>query len=95
MLTGKQKRNLRARANQLKVTVTIGKNGLNPDVLKFIDQDFLTKELVKIKVLKTCSVARDDILTQLSVLDNTEIVQTLGNTILLYRPLPEKESRLS
>lgn len=92
MLTGKQKRQLRARANQLKSTVTIGKDGITPRVIKFIDQDFQTKELVKIKVLKSCLGEWDDLINRLTTLHNTELVQTLGHTILLHRPLPQADT---
>jgi len=92
MLTGKQKRNLRAQANQLKSTVTIGKDGISPRVIKFIDQDFQTKELVKVKVLKSCLDKWDNLIDKLTILRNTELVQTLGHTILLYRPLPEDKT---
>jgi RNA-binding protein len=91
MLTGKEKRKMRAQANQIKATVMIGREGVSLNVKRFIDEAFNNKSLIKVKVLDTCEEDRKRIAKKLSKLKNTEMVQILGRTILLYRPLPEKD----
>ena len=89
MLTGKEKRQLRAEGNQLRPSVMIGHDGLTYRVKRFIDEAFNNKTLIKVKILDTCEDDRKVIATRLSRLKDTELVQLLGRTILLYRPLKE------
>lgn len=89
MLTGKEKRQMRAEGNQLKASVMIGRGGLTFRVKRFINEAFNNKTLIKIKILDTCEDDRKSIAHRLSKLKNTELVQLLGRTILLYRPLKE------
>lgn len=94
MLTGKEKRQLRAQGNQLKSTVMIGKEGISPKVKLFIDQAFNTKTLVKVKILNTCDEDRKQIAAKLDKLKETDVVQILGRTILLFRPLKEDSEKV-
>ncbi len=90
-LTGKEKRELRALGNRLKAEVHLGKEGVSEGTIRTIENSFNTKELIKIKLLETCPVDRDEAAGLLSEKTGAEIVQVLGNTILLYRQLPEDE----
>lgn len=89
MLTGKQKRQMRAQANQMKAGVMIGKEGLSSRVKVFIDEAFNNKDLVKVKILENCTDNRKIMADKLNQLPKTEVVQILGRTILLYRPLED------
>ena len=91
MLSGKEKRQMRSEANQMKATVMIGRDGITYKVKRFIDEAFNTKTLIKVKILDTCEEDRKTIADKLSKLKNTELVQLLGRTILLFRPLKEEE----
>jgi RNA-binding protein len=51
---------------------------------------FHTKELVKVKILDNCEVDKKIIAQQLAGGTDAEIVQIIGNTILLFKPLPEE-----
>ena len=93
MLTGKEKRNLRAQANRIKASVFIGKEGLTEKVYRFIDEALGNKELVKIKVQDSQADEFDAIVDLLSKIQDVEVAQTLGRTILLYRPLPETDDQ--
>jgi RNA-binding protein len=92
MLSGKDKRLMRAQANQIKASVMIGREGMSSNVEHFIDEAFNNKNLVKVKVLDNCNDDRRQIAAQLDKLKDTEVVQLLGRTILLYRPSRENES---
>jgi RNA-binding protein len=65
---------------------------MSSNVEHFINEAFNNKSLVKVKVLDTCNDDRRQIARQLNKLRDTEVVQLLGRTILLYRPLKEDES---
>ena len=90
-MIGKEKRKFRAEGNRLKASVYIGKEGVTDKVIKFIYEALGNKELVKIKVLDSKSAEFKIIVEKLSHLKDTEIVQVLGRTVLIYRPLPEEE----
>jgi len=93
MLSGKQKRLLRAQANTLKAEVWVGKDGVTPGVLQTLENSFHTKELVKIKVLRQCAIHKKEIAHSLAEGVQADLVQILGNTIVLYRPLPESKGQ--
>ena len=87
-LTGKEKRNFRATGNRLKPEVWIGKDGVSEGTAQTLMNSFHTKELVKVKILENCEVDKKTVAQQLEKLTDAEIIQIIGNTILLYKPLP-------
>ncbi len=91
MLTGKEKRALRAQGNQLKPELWIGKEGISNGTIQTLENSFNTKELVKIKLQESCPLSRREAASILCQRTGAELVQILGNTILLFRPLPEDE----
>jgi RNA-binding protein len=91
MLKGKEKRQLRAQANHIKASVFIGKEGVTEKLYRFIDEALGNKELVKVKVQESKAEEFDSIVDLLAKIEDIEIVQILGRTILLFRPLPETE----
>lgn len=88
MLTGKQKSFLRSKAHHLNPIFQVGKGGVNDHLLKHIREALEARELLKVSVLQNCSEDRDDVAVALSKGVNGELVQVIGNTIVLY-----KESR--
>ena len=91
-MTGKEKRKLRAQANRMKATVFVGKEGITERVIRFIYEALGNKELVKIKVLDSQSSDFKNIVDKLAELKDIEVVQVLGRTVLIYRPIPEKDA---
>ena len=85
MLTGKQKRQLRALANNLKAIYQIGKEGLSDNFIEGIDLALENHELIKISVLKTCSIDTKELAFDLSHSTSSELVQIIGRTIIVYR----------
>ena len=88
MLTGKQKRFLRSKAHHLNPIFQVGKGGVNDNMIKQIDEVLEARELIKVSVLQNCEDDRDTVAQQLSRGAKAELVQIIGNTIVLY-----KESR--
>lgn len=85
MLNGKQKRYLRSLANKLPASFQIGKDGLSDNLLEGILEALIANELVKISILKTCSVPLNEIEIEICAYCGCELVQEIGKTILLYK----------
>ncbi|ANE47266.1 RNA-binding protein [Paenibacillus swuensis] len=85
MLTGKQKRFLRAEAHHLTPTFQVGKEGVNDQLIKHIVEAIEKRELMKINILQTCADDRDEIAQQLAEGSDSELVQVIGRTIVLYK----------
>ncbi|WNF21794.1 ribosome assembly RNA-binding protein YhbY [Mesobacillus jeotgali] len=88
MLTGKQKRFLRSKAHHLTPIFQVGKGGVNENMVKQIADVLEARELIKVSILQNCDEDRDTVADQLSRGAKAELVQVIGNTIVLY-----KESR--
>lgn len=91
MLSGKEKRALRAQGNRLQAEIWIGKEGISEGTLKTLDNSFNTKELVKIKLQESCPLDKAEAAGILCRKGNADLVQIIGNTILLYRPFAEEK----
>ncbi|RFU66174.1 ribosome assembly RNA-binding protein YhbY [Bacillus sp. V59.32b] len=88
MLTGKQKRFLRSSAHHLNPIFQVGKGGVNDNLIKQVGEALEARELLKVSVLQNCEEDRDTVAESLSKGARAELVQVIGNTIVLY-----KESR--
>jgi RNA-binding protein len=88
MLTGKQKRFLRSKAHHLNPIFQVGKGGVNENMVKQISNVLEARELIKVSVLQNCEEDKDVVAEQLVNGTDAELVQIIGNTIVLY-----KESR--
>ena len=85
MLTGKQRRHLRALGHELKPIVQVGKGGIDDGLVAALDQALADHELVKIKIGDGAGVDRQDAADQLAAQTHSEVAQVLGYTVLLYR----------
>jgi len=89
-LTSKQRAHLRKLAHRLKPLVLVGGEGVTPAVLTSIVEAFNTRELLKVKLQESAPMAvRDAANTIEAALDDVHPVQTIGRTIVLYRPDPD------
>ncbi len=89
-LTGKQKRYLRGLGHDLSPVVLIGQQGIDARVLTAINHAINAHELVKIKLLENYTGQRHETAEDLAAQTQTELVQVLGKTILLYKKCAEK-----
>ncbi|WP_393959140.1 ribosome assembly RNA-binding protein YhbY [Priestia megaterium] len=88
MLTGKQKRFLRSKAHHLNPIFQVGKGGVNENMIGQIADALEARELLKVSILQNCDEDRDTVAGRLTKGTKAELVQVIGNTIVLY-----KESR--
>ena len=92
MLTGKQKRFLRSKAHHLDPIFQVGKGGVNENMIKQIGEALEARELFKISVLQNCEEDKQEVAEQLAKGTGAEIVQLIGNIIVLYKESAEKKT---
>lgn len=88
-------RQLRAIAHRLKPIVTVAQNGLSDTVAREIDQALGRHELIKVKIVVGDRELRREIATDISTRSGAELVQSIGNVIVLYRAARQPDPRLS
>nr|WP_295969544.1 ribosome assembly RNA-binding protein YhbY [uncultured Bacillus sp.] len=91
MLTGKQKRYLRSKAHHLNPIFQVGKSGVNENMIKQISDALEARELLKISVLQNCDEDRNEVAGVLTKGAEAELVQIIGNTIVLYKESKENK----
>jgi RNA-binding protein len=90
VLSGKQRRHLRALAHDLRPIVQVGKGGIDDGLVAAVNQALLDHELIKVKVGESASLDRHAAADDLAAKTDSAIAQVLGNTVILYRAHPEK-----
>ncbi|MGN4124389.1 ribosome assembly RNA-binding protein YhbY [Lysinibacillus sphaericus] len=88
MLTGKQKRFLRAEAHHLTPIFQVGKGGVSDEMTKQIREALEVRELIKVRILDNCEEDKQDVAEALAKGTHAQLVQLIGLTVVLY-----KESR--
>lgn len=89
-LTSKQRAHLRSLAHHLKPIIQVGSDGVTEAVLKTVMEAFNTRELLKVKVLEGAPEgARETGDAIVAALDEVQVAQTIGRTVVLYRPFEE------
>lgn len=90
MLTGKQKRYLRAMGNEMEPILYIGKEEVTDNIIKQAHDALEARELIKGRVLQNCADVPQNIASQLAEEVKAELVQVIGRNFLLYRASQEK-----
>ncbi|WP_058307316.1 ribosome assembly RNA-binding protein YhbY [Gracilibacillus massiliensis] len=90
-LTGKQKRFLRAKAHHLNPIFQVGKDGVNDNMIKQINEALEKRELIKVSILQNCMEEKDDVAEALAEGTAAYVVQIIGNTIVLYKESEENK----
>ncbi|WP_188993905.1 ribosome assembly RNA-binding protein YhbY [Paenibacillus nasutitermitis] len=85
MLTGKQKRHLRALAHHLQPVFQVGKGGMNENLVRHVEEAIEKRELLKISVLNNSIEDPKEVGTWLAEEAKAELVQVIGKTIVLYK----------
>ncbi|MFC4738188.1 ribosome assembly RNA-binding protein YhbY [Bacillus daqingensis] len=91
MLTGKQKRFLRKEAHHLKPVFQVGKGGVSANLVKQTEEALEARELIKLNILQNNAEDKEDTARQIAEGAGADIVQIIGNTIILYKE--SKESK--
>ncbi|GFO61392.1 RNA-binding protein [Geomonas silvestris] len=94
MLSGKQKRFLRALGHGLKPVITVGKSDVSEAVIRETNEALESHELIKVKILESCLIDRHEVAEELCNAAGAELAQVLGRTLLLYRAAKEPRMEL-
>ncbi len=93
ILSGKEKSYLRKLAQTIKPVFQIGKEGISTALTTQII-DYLKKyELAKVSVLDTCPIEKP-MVVQIIEASGVNVVQTIGKTLVLYKPNYTLPSRI-
>jgi putative YhbY family RNA-binding protein len=90
-LTAGERRALRARAHHLRPVVMIGDAGLTAEVLREIDTNLKSHELIKIRVLGDERNVRRELVGQICEATGAQPVQHIGKIVVVYRARPPDE----
>jgi RNA-binding protein len=85
MLTGRQRRHLRALGHSLRPIVQIGKAGIDDGLVAAVDRALADHELVKVRVGEAAALERHDAAETLAGRTHSQVAQVLGGVVLLYR----------
>lgn len=90
-ITSKQRAHLRSLAHPLKPILQVGADGVSEPFLASLEEAFNTRELLKVKVIDRADLPVKEAAHAIaSGLDGVQVVQTIGHTMVLYRPFPEE-----
>jgi RNA-binding protein len=89
-LSPSERRRLKAHAHKLHPVVTIGDNGLTEAVLRAIDANLQSHELIKVKAASDDRAEREAVLAKICVAVGASPVQHIGKILVLYRENPTK-----
>ena len=85
MLTPKQKRDLKGLSSTLKTRYQVGKNEISDTLIDMLEKALVAHELIKIDVMKGCSLPVMEVAIDLSNKLNAELVTVMGRVIVLFR----------
>jgi len=88
-------RQLRTIGHKLKPVVTVAGKGLNEGVLAELERALADHELIKIKLAVGSREARTEITDQICEQLGAEMVQRIGNVIVILRRAEKPDPRLS
>ena len=94
-MSKRDSKQFRAIGHKLKPVVTVAGKGLSENVLQEIERALTDHELIKIKLVVGDRGARLAVGEDICDSTGAELVQSMGNIILLLRRSPEPDPRLS
>lgn len=84
ILSGKQKRFLRALGVEMTPIVQIGKGGVNDNLIVQVDGALEARELIKVRVLPNSDYEPKEIAQEIADEVQGQLVQVVGRNFLLY-----------
>ena len=84
-MTSKQRAYLRGLANKIDAIFQVGKNGISDNLIMQVNDALEARELIKLNVLATSPEDISEVANTISSSTNSEIIQTMGNKITLFR----------
>ncbi len=91
-LTKEQLRSLKARAQNIKPTIQIGREGLTEGQLERISHELAHHELIKVK-FNDYKDQKTELSHEITARTGAQQVDLIGNTLVLYRQSPYPNKR--
>ena len=88
-LSNAQLRELKARAQRMKATLRVGKDGLSPQFLAAVDDALKHGELIKVK-FDFFKEEKKELAPKLADRTSSQLITRVGNVAVLYRAKPEE-----
>ena len=89
-MTSKQRAYLRGFANKIEPIFQVGKGGVTDVLVEQLSDALEARELIKITVLKNAPDYARDIADEIAEKTNSDLIQVIGNKIVLFRQRKEK-----
>ena len=93
MITGKQRKELKKMAHELRPTAMIGKEGLTETVVASIDTYLEAHELIKVQLQEGAELDTKQTANEVADRLGAEFVQSIGRRFVLYRPAKDPGKR--
>jgi RNA-binding protein len=79
---------LKAQAAEIEITVWVGKNGVTDSIIKELEDQLISKRLVKVKILKNAlgQAPRNRIARELEEKSGATLVETRGGVAVYLSP---------
>jgi RNA-binding protein len=91
-MKGSTRKYLRSLAHHLKPLVIVGENGINSQLIASTEVALNDHELIKVK-FGEFKEAKKEISAEIAQFTKSELVGTIGNIAIFYRPHPQPELR--
>ena len=93
-LSSKERARLRGEAHPLKPLVHVGKEGVTTALIRSIEQALSGRALLKVRVLEAAPDPVQDVAHAIAArVEGSTVLQVLGRTATLYRPMPEPKKK--
>ena len=80
----KDLRGMRAKAQALKPTLQIGKEGMTPKVFEELARQIRSKGMVKVRLNPSCRIDTSAAASELAKASSATVVDVRGRTVVLY-----------
>lgn len=92
-LDSAERRALRARAHHLHPVVMIGEAGLKPEVVRELNLNLTSHELIKVRVAGEGREVREKLVSDICEATGAQAVQHIGKVLVIYRPGPPQAQK--
>ncbi|MFT9456877.1 MAG: ribosome assembly RNA-binding protein YhbY [Liquorilactobacillus hordei] len=93
LLSGKQRKFLKAKAHNLRPIFQVGKEGISDKWIEQIKFALDKRELIKVNVLQGSDFEASDVAEYLAENTDVIVVQVIGHVLVLYRQSAKEENR--
>ncbi|WP_298144183.1 ribosome assembly RNA-binding protein YhbY [uncultured Acinetobacter sp.] len=94
-LSIQERKRLRQIGHALNPVVMLGGQGLTENVIEETNRALNDHELIKVKIVAEDREARAALIEEIAQATESQIVQTIGKIVLLYKKAPKQNQKLS